>query len=92
MERKINAEPEIITIGLSQEYTPKAWEARVRELIEDCGMTRREAESEANSQKIELELYYEEGYGLFAVEVEAAENLDGFSSPYTKITYESEAE
>lgn len=71
------------TIKLSKELTPKAFQAKVEELLEEdvCG-TVEEAEKLVNSMVFELELYYEKGTGLFAVESEAVESGTIYS-PYT---------
>lgn len=81
---KINpaGKEEIVHIRLNPASTPVAYETKVRELIEECGMTREEAEREVRNTDFTLELYYEKGSGLFAVETEAVENAD-LHSPYT---------
>ena len=71
------------TIKLSKEFTPKAFQAKVEELLEEkvCE-TQEEAEKLVESMEFELELYYEKGTGLFAVESEAVESGTIYS-PYT---------
>ena len=71
------------TIKLSKELTPKAFQAKVEELLEEkvCE-TQEEAEKLVESMEFELELYYEKGTGLFAVESEAVESGTIYS-PYT---------
>lgn len=73
----------IATIKLSKEKTPIAFENKVLELLEEhvCD-TREEAEAEVNAMEFELELYYEKGYGLFAVECEAV-SCGTIYSPYS---------
>jgi hypothetical protein len=68
---------------LTKEKFPKAFAAKVDELIEEgvCA-TKEEAESVIADMEIELELYYEKGYGLFAVESEAVNSGTVFS-PYS---------
>ena len=57
---------------------------KVDELIEQNQFkTREEAEAYVSGTPIELELYYEKGTGLFAVEAEAVESGTIYS-PYTK--------
>ena len=71
------------TIKLSKEKTPKAFEAKVEELLEQgCFSTREEAEICVSGMEFELEIYYEKGTGLFAVESEAVESGIIYS-PYT---------
>ena len=71
------------TIKLSKELTPKAYKAKVEELIEE-GVCANEAEAEklVDDMAFELEIYYEKGTGLFAVESEAVESGTIYS-PYT---------
>ena len=78
-----NAYEPIATFKLSKEKTPIAYENKVQELLEEkvC-KTREEAEAVVNSIEFELELYYEKGYGLFAVESEAVE-CGTIYSPYS---------
>lgn len=64
---------EPIQVRLSKETTPIAFEQKVQELIEECGMTREQAEQTVRDTVFELELYYQKGSGLFAVESEAVE-------------------
>ena len=86
MERKINGaeDYEPIEVRLSPETTPIAYSNRVKDLI--CsGMDREDAERMA-LEPIELELYYEVEWGLFAVESGAADSCC-FYSPYSKEEY-----
>lgn len=71
------------TIKLSEDKFPIAYRAKVEELLEEgvCE-TEQEAKSVVNDMEIELEIYYEKGTGLFAVESEAVESATIYS-PYT---------
>ena len=68
---------ESINITLSKENTPIAYQNKLDELM-DCKAFDTQAEAEAwlNETPIELELYYENGYGLFGVESEAVESTE----------------
>ena len=74
---------ESINITLSRENTPIAYQNKLDELM-DCKAfdTQAEAEKWLSETPIELELYYENGYGLFGVEAEAVENTE-IKSPYS---------
>ena len=74
---------ESINITLSRENTPIAYQNKLDELM-DCKAFDTQAEAEAwlNETPIELELYYENGYGLFGVESEAVESTE-INSPYS---------
>ena len=74
---------ESINIILSKENTPIAYQNKLDELM-DCNAfnTQSEAEKWLSETPIELELYYENGYGLFGVESEAVENME-IQSPYS---------
>ena len=74
---------ESINITLSRENTPIAYQNKLDELM-DCKAfdTQDEAEAWLNETPIELELYYENGYGLFGVESEAVESTE-INSPYS---------
>ena len=83
---KLNNSGEYESIGiikLSKDRFPKAFNMKVDELLEEgvCS-TREEAESVVNDIEFELEIYYEKGTGLFAVESEAVEGGTIYS-PYT---------
>lgn len=78
-----NYEP--IMVQLSKEKTPIAYNNKLEELIEN-GMSKEEAEKYINESPIELEIYYEKEYGLFAVEIGAADS-GSFYSPYSKEEY-----
>ena len=74
---------ESINIKLSKENTPIAYQNKLDELM-DCKVfdTQAEAEKWLRETPIELELYYEYGYGLFGVEAEAIESTE-IQSPYS---------
>ena len=74
---------ESINITLSRENTPIAYQNKLDELM-DCKAfdTQAEAEKWLRETPIELELYYENGYGLFGVESEAVESTE-IKSPYS---------
>lgn len=76
------------TIKLTKEKFPIAWNAKVEELMEECGYPRKEAEDIVKSMDFELEIYYEKGTGLFAVESDAVESGTIYS-PYTAELCES---
>lgn len=83
---KLNNSDNYESIGkfkLSEDKTPIAFKAKVEELIEE-GVCHSEEEAKAlvNDMEIELEIYYEKGTGLFAVESEAVESGTIYS-PYT---------
>ena len=63
---------ESVTITLSKEKTPIAWEQRVQSLV-NSGMLVEEAIIFAN-EPIEVEMYYNIDAGLFLVECEAVES------------------
>ena len=63
---------ESVTITLSKEKTPIAWEQRVQSLV-NSGMLVGEAIIFAN-EPIEVEMYYNIDAGLFLVECEAVES------------------
>lgn len=74
---------ESINIKLTKDNTPIAYQNKLDELM-DCKAfdTQAEAEKWLSETPIELELYYEYGYGLFGVEAEAIENME-IQSPYS---------
>ena len=74
---------ESINITLSRENTPIAYQNKLDELMDYKAFnTQAEAEEWLNETPIELELYYENGYGLFGVEAEAVEYTK-IKSPYS---------
>lgn len=76
----------LCTIKLTKDKFPIAFENKVMELMSECKMTRDEAEKAIPDMEIELELYYESGYGAFAVDSEAVE-AGTIYSPYSKEEY-----
>lgn len=72
----------LCTVVLTKEKFPIAYENKVKELIDECGMSREEAENAIKNMKIELEVYYEVGYGLFAIDSGAVESCTIYS-PYS---------
>lgn len=77
----------LCNVRLTKEKYPVAFENKVQELLEEnCASTREEAEKMVEKMEIELELYYEKGTGLFAVESAAVE-CGTIYSPYTKEEY-----
>ena len=72
-------EPETICVYLSETKHPTAYNAMKKTLIDD-GLSELDAEK-AIRLGIDLELIYEQGQGLFAVESEA---IDKTFSPYTR--------
>jgi len=74
---------EIIAVHLGIVNYPRAYNAKVEELVEeDAFPTETEARSWVREMPITLELIYEKGHGLFAVESEAVD-AGGIVSPYT---------
>ena len=74
---------DMTTIKITRNNAPKVFQAKLEELLEEgvCS-TEEEAEKLINDMEFELELYYEKGTGLFAVESEAVESGTIYS-PYT---------
>jgi hypothetical protein len=82
-----NFEP--ISAVINEALCPILFNARVKELNE-LGMSIEEARKSVENSTIELELYYENGYGLMAVDSEAVSGGADIFSPYTKEQYEEE--
>lgn len=76
---------EPINVVLTKEKTPIAYNNKIKELVaEGCYNNIEEAENDNAMFEIELELYYDQHNGLFAVETEAVDSLrDTLVSPYT---------
>lgn len=75
---------EVIEVYLSETEHPIAFNAKVKELVEECGMTEEEAKETVRTTPFTLELYYHSNQGLFAVETEAVESFGNeIYSPYT---------
>lgn len=82
---------EIITISISRESHPIAWDNKLKSLIKS-GLS--EAEAEQNLilyPEIEMELYYDPELGAFLIESEAVESTDIFN-PYSGEILEIEDE
>ena len=81
----IKASPadKIESISVNLRHYPEAFKAKVQELVES-GMDRNEAQKYVWNAPIVLEIYYEKGLGLFAVESEALEGGADLVSPYSK--------
>lgn len=77
---------EVITVRLDKRTTPIAFKNKVSCLMLS-GLSREESEKIA-SEPMELELYYEIGSGLMAVEPEAVE-AGYIYSPYSGELYEN---
>ena len=77
----ITADSEVINVLLCPNKTPIAYQCKLKELIEISGMTEDEAKAYL-LQPIQVELFYDYGLGLFAVESEAVEST-GIFNPYT---------
>lgn len=89
-KRMLNATPiqagstetyEHTNVTLSKEKTPIAWENHVQDLVKS-GHSREDAEKYA-CEPIEMEMFYEQGAGLFLVESGATECHGLCKSPYT---------
>ena len=78
---------ESVSILLSKEKYPIAFEKYVTDMMQG-GMTREEAEKYAAETPIELELYYQVGFGLFGLSSEYVDNMESFVSPYNGDEYE----
>lgn len=77
----ITSNCEVIDVLLCPNKTPLAYQRKVKELVEISGMTEDEAKTQL-LQPIQLELFYDYGLGLFAIESEAVESA-GIYNPYT---------
>lgn len=89
MAHKLNNSDEyehLCNVTLTKEKYPIAFEEKVQELLEEGASSREEAEKMVSEMEIELEIYYEKGVGLFAVESGAVESGTIYS-PYTKEEY-----
>ena len=71
---------EPISVVVTPDEHPLAYNAMIKSLM-NRGMTKAEAVA-CMIQPMELELYYDENNGLFAVELEAVESVNMFN-PYT---------
>lgn len=74
---------ESIKVTLSKGEYPIAYNNKIEELVEEgFYKTTEDAENDNPTIEIEMEIYYEKHYGLFAVESEAVESGTIYS-PYT---------
>ena len=78
---------ESVNIILTKEKYPIAFEKYVKDIMQG-GMTREEAEKYASETPIELELYYQVGFGLFGISSDYVESVESFVSPYNGDEYE----
>ena len=77
------SQTEIIEVFLNRHRNPISFKNKVDELMEEGAFdTREEAEKWVENTPIALELMYEKGYGLFAVESDAI-GADVYS-PYSQ--------
>ena len=77
-----NYEP--IKVTLSKSEYPIAYQNKIEELVEQgLYKTTEDAEKENPTIEIEMEIYYEKDYGLFAVESGAVESGTIYS-PYSR--------
>ncbi|WP_195594670.1 hypothetical protein [Bacteroides fragilis] len=77
----ITSDVEVIDVRLCPNKTPLAYQRKLKELVEISGMTGDEAKTYL-LRPIQLELLYDYGLGLFAVESEAIESTEIYN-PYT---------
>lgn len=77
----ITSDCEVINVQLCPNRTPTVYQHTLKDLIEIAGMTEQEAKDYL-LQPIELELFYANGLGLFAVESAAVESTQIYN-PYT---------
>ena len=81
--KKYNSDQiESIKIRLSENSNPICFKTKLNELVKN-GMTEQEARNYINTTDFDMEIYYEEDYGLFMVEADAVEGTSIFS-PYSK--------
>ena len=74
---------ESIKVTLSKGEYPIAYNNKIEELVEEgLYKTTEDAENDNPTIEIEMEIYYEKHYGLFAVESEAVESGTIYS-PYS---------
>ena len=80
---------ETIEVTLTPDKYPIVFERKVRELMEQGAFdTKEEAEKWVMSTPFVLELYYDIGSGLFAVESEALDSCpESICSPYSKAPF-----
>ena len=86
---KIPVEAETIEVRLSPIKTPVAFNNKVKELVEECGLSEEEAKREVLNMTFVLEVIYEKNCGLFAVESDTLD-CSRVWSPYTQKEIECE--
>lgn len=76
---------EVVDVFLDEKRFPTAFRAKVAELLDEKACNgEHEAKAVVRTTPFCLELYYEKGYGLFAVESEALESCpEDLCSPYS---------
>ncbi len=80
---------DIETVSINLAHYPKALQNKVEEMVEEgCFDTEVEARQYLIQTTIVLEVYYEKGYGLFAVESDALDGGADIVSPYSRKTIE----
>lgn len=77
----ITSDAETIDVLLTPTKTPVAYQRKLCELINNSGMTEKEAK-DFLLQPIELEIFYDYDRGLFGIESEAVDVIEVFN-PYT---------
>lgn len=75
-------EGDTIKVTLSMEHHPAAYVQKLSELVHKSGMTEIEAMTHLQQNPIVLELFYQEGIGLFAIDAKATEHCDIYN-PFT---------
>lgn len=80
---------EVVNVFLEERRFPTAFRAKVAELLDEKACNgEQEAKAVVRSTPFALELYYEKGCGLFAVESEALESCpEDICSPYSGKTF-----
>jgi len=73
---------EVIDIILDRNKWPIAWQAKKDELMNEAGMSEKDAENFIVTTPIQMELYYNYGFGLYLVETEAVEACVPMFDPY----------
>jgi len=79
---------ETIQVILSKEKTPRAFELKVLELINICGMSREEAENNVSTTPFEIELMYSYNLGLWGIESEPLDSIEPFC-PFSGVQIEN---
>jgi hypothetical protein len=76
---------ESINVVITKDRYPIVYRRKIEELVEDGAYnTIEDAEKDNPRIEIELELYYDKGWGLYGVESEAvSSSAESICSPYT---------